>query len=206
MATVGAWTNYGLSMLASALQGNYSAPLYLVLEGNGSTVASTVAAGATSIESVANVWLAGDDQLVLGAGLPTQEVVTYSSIVGTGPYTYNLTAPTTQNHTSGDPLCRVPLVTDTLAQVVNELQYDSTNAPGLRLASVSGYSTGTGNWTMQFYLTGIEASAFLMTVGLSDNPNVGQGNLHAHFVLGVNHVYNPISGGVDIEIDVPLTL
>lgn len=195
-------TNTGKTALA-ALFKNY----YLVIEGNGSTVANagTVSAGATSIETAAGVDLAGDTAIVLGAGLASQEVVTFSAVSGAGPYTYTISA-TTQNHSNGDPVCRLPLTTDTMAQVVNELQYDSTNDPGQRLQSVSGYSTGVGEWTLQFYLTGIEASNFLMTVGIADSPTISAGNLLYHAVLGVNHVYNPVSGGVDIEIDIPIQL
>lgn len=199
-------TTYGLTALASAVQGTYAPPLYLVLENNGSTFAAGASAGVTAISSNAAVHLPGDTQLVLGVGLAGQETVTFTSVTTAAPYVYTLTAPVVYQHVTGDPLCRLPLATDTMAQVVNELQYDSVNDPNLRLQSVSGYSSGNGAWTMQFYLTGIEASSFLMTIGLSDSPTIGQGNLHYHATLGVNHVYVPANGGVDVEIDIPITL
>jgi hypothetical protein len=130
-------------------------------------------------------------------------VVTFTSVSGS---TYTLSTPTTYAHPLADPLCRLPLSSDTLLQVVNELEFDHTNFPGQRLQSVSGYATAAGEWTMQFFLSGIQASAFLMTLGLSDSPYIGQGNLHAHMVSGLNHVYNPTNGGVDIELDLPINL
>lgn len=206
MTATGVMTQYGISALASAVQGNYSPPLYLVIENNGSTLSSAVNIGAPTISSTTRVDLTGDSQLVLGAGLVSQEVVKFNGVSGSGPYTYTLTTTPVFAHASGDPLCRLPLATDTLLQVVNEQEYDHANDPGLRLQSVSGYSTALGNWTMQFFLTGIEASTFIMTVGLSDSPTIGQGNLHAHAVVGINHVYNSSVGGVDIELDIPINL
>lgn len=206
--TIVVMTQYGKTALASAIQGNgiYTPPLYLVLENNGSTLQAAPAPnpGASSIITLAPVHLSGDTQIVLGAGLPTQEVVTFTAATGAGPTTYTLSGVTANSHAAGDPVCRVPLASDTMTQIQNEIQYDSTNAPGLRLQSVSGYTTGPNEWTMQFYLTGIEASSFLMMCGISDSPSIGQGNLHAHMVLGTNHVYVPANGGVDLEIDIPL--
>lgn len=202
----GVLTAYGLAALASAVQGNYTPPLYLVIEGNGSTLSALVNVGATSLQSVARVDLAGDTQLVVGTGTPNEETLAFSAVSGAGPYTYTLSTPATKSHAAADPLCRLPLSTDTMAQVASEQQFDSVNQPGLRLASVSGYASGPGQWTMQFFLTGIEASYFLMTIGLSDSPTIGQGNLHLHSTYGLDHTYNPVSGGVDIEIDVPVSL
>jgi hypothetical protein len=199
----GVLTQYGLSALAAAVQGNYIPPRYLVLENNGSTLATPASAGATSLLTAARVDLPGDTQLVLGAGTASQEVVAFTNVTGV---TYTLATPLTFSHPSGDPLCRLPLASDTLLQVVNELEFDHTNFPGARLQSVSGYATAAGEWTMQFFLSGIQASAFLMTIGLSDSPLLGQGNLHAHAVVGVNHVFNAGTGGVDIELDLPLNL
>ena len=198
-------TNYGLTALAAAVQGGYLPPLYLVIEDNGSTISAATAVGATSIQTVARVDLAGDSQLVLSPGLSTQETVTFSAVSGSGPYTYTISA-TTQAHAAGDPVCRMVLATDTMSQVVSEIQYDSTNAPNQRLQSVSGYSTGNGEWTMQFYLTGIQASSYIMTVGLSDSITVGQGNLHAHLIVATNHVFTSLSTATDLEIDIPLQL
>lgn len=206
MPAVAVLTAYGRTALASAIQGSYVPPLYLVLESNGSTVSASYVAGVTTIQTVAPVHLAGDTQLILGVGLPTQETVTFSAATGAGPTTYTLSAATAYAHAAGDPACRLPLTSDTMAQVVSEIQYDPTYDPNLRVQSVGGYSTGVGQWTMQFFVSGIEASAFLMTGGLADANTVGQGNLHAHFAIGINHVYNALNGGVDLEIDVPIQL
>lgn len=202
----GVLTAYGLAALASAVQGNYAPPLYLVIENNGSTLSSLVNVGATSLQTVAKVDLAGDSQLVVGTGTINEETLPFSSVSGTGPYTYTLSSPATKSHAVSDPICRLPLSTDTMSQVASEQQYDSVNDPGLRLQSVSGYASGPGQWTMQFFLTGIEASTFLMTIGLSDSPTIGQGNLHLHATYGKDHTFNPVSGGVDLELDVPVSL
>lgn len=199
-------TLYGLSALAAAVQGGYLPPLYLVIESNGSTLYAA-SAGVTSIQTHATVDLTGDSQIVLSPGLATQETVTFTARSGTtDPYTYTLASATVNAHAAGDPVCRMVLASDTMSQVVSEVAYDSTNDPGNRSLSVGGYSTGTGQWTMQFYLTGIQASAYIMTVGLSDSPVIGQGNLHAHLIVATNHVFANPATAVDLEIDVPLTL
>lgn len=199
-------TNYGMTALAAAVQGGYLPPLYLVLMNNGSTMFATANAGVTSIQTNQAVHLTGDTQIVLSPGLSTQETVTWTGVSGTGPYTYTLSAATTQNHPAGDPVCRLPLSTDTMASVVNEVAYDSTNFPNLRLASVAGYSTGNGQWTMQFYYTGIQASTYIMTVGLSDSATIGQGNLHAQLIIATDHTFQNVSTASDIEIDVPFQI
>lgn len=202
----GVLTAYGLSALASAVQGNYTPPLYLVIESNGSTLNATVNVGATSLKTNARVDLSGDTQLVVGTGTTNEETLTFSAVSGAGPYTYTLSTPATKSHAASDPVCRLPLSSDTMLQVASEQQFDSVNQPGLRLQSVSGYASGPGQWTMQFFLTGIEASYFIMTIGLSDSPTIGQGNLHLHSTYGLDHTFNPVSGGVDIEVDVPVSL
>lgn len=199
-------TLYGLSALAAAVQGGYLPPLYLVIESNGSTLYAA-SSGVTSIQTHAAVDLTGDSQIVLSPGLATQETVTFTARSGTAdPYTYTLASTTANAHAAGDPVCRMVLDSDTMSQVVSEVAYDSTNNPGNRSLSVGGYSTGTGQWTMQFYLTGIQANAYIMTVGLSDSPTIGQGNLHAHLIVATNHVFVNPATAVDLEIDVPLTL
>lgn len=202
----GVLTSYGLSALASAVQGNYTPPLYLVIENNGSTLNALVNVGDNSLKSTARVDLTGDTQLVVGTGTTNEETLTFSSVTGTGPYTYTLSTPAAKSHAVSDPICRLPLASDGMLQVVNEQQFDSVNQPNLRLKSVNGYASGNGQWTMQFFLTGIEASFFLMTLGLSDSPTIGQGNLHLHATYGKDHTFNPVSGGVDLELDVPVSL
>lgn len=199
-------TNYGLTALAAAVQGGYLPPLYLVLENNGSTLVAGINTGVTSFQTPARVDLTGDTQIVLSPGLPSQETVTFTAVTGTGPYTYTLSTGTFNVHALGDPVCRLPLASDTMTQVTGEIEYDPANAPGQRSQSVSGYSTGNGEWTMQFYLTGIQADSYIMTVGLSDSPVIGQGNLHAHLVVATNHVFVSAPSATDLEIDVPLTL
>lgn len=206
MGSTGILTGYGISALAAAVQGNYAPPLYLVIENTGSTLVSSISAGANTLQSVAKVDLAGDSQLVLGVGTTAQETVGFSGVTGSGPYTYTLSTPTLYAHASGDPLCRLPLPSDTMAQVVGEIEYDHANQPGQRLQSISGYSTASGEWTMQFFLTGIEANTFIMMVGLSDSPLIGQGNLHAHATVGINHTFTTLSAAKDIELDLPITL
>lgn len=198
-------TTYGLTALAAAVQGGYAPPVYLVLENNGSTLSAGYAAGVSAVQLVARVDLAGDTQIVLSPGLPTQETVSFSSVTGTGPYTYNLTSPTFNTHATGDHVCRMPQASDTMAQVSGEFGFDPANSPGQRSSSPAGYSTGTGEWTMQFYLTGIQADSYIMMVGLSDSPNIGQGNLHAHLIVAVDHTFTTQAAATDLEIDVPLT-
>lgn len=194
------WTDYGLTQLASAVQGGYSAPAYLIIDTFGPHFSATYAAGVNAVASPTRVDVAGDTQLVLSPGTARQETVTFSSVTGTGPYTYHLTGNTTQIHNVTDYLTRAPKATDTLTNVITEAQYDATNAPNQRMQSVAGYSQTTHNWTMQFYFNAGQALVNIMSCGLSESPTVGAGHLHNHFVLGYNHT----SG--DVEIDGSLTL
>jgi hypothetical protein len=196
------WTDVGLSNLAAAISGGYSAPIYLVIDAGGTALSADVPLGGTSVTTDAPVDLSGDTQLVLNPGGPTQEVVTFSGTpTGNGPYTYTLTAGTLFSHTAGETVVRQVRNTDDMTTVTNEQQYDAALATGLRMPAVAGYSQGVGNWIMQFYFTGTQALVNFNTVGLSDNPNVGQGLLHDHAVLGYQH-----TGGNDVEIDVSITL
>lgn len=196
------FTNFGLTALASAVSGGYTPPLYLVIDSAGTTLSQNYNAGATSINLQQRVDISGDTQLVLNPGGVTQETVTFSGTpTGAGPYTYALTAATTQNHNGGEVVVRQTNVNDTLSTVVSEVQYDSVGAPNQRVMSVSGYSQGNGIWVLQFYITGQQALAVFNTVGIADNLTLGQGNLHDHAVLGYNHTANN-----DVEIDVTITL
>lgn len=196
------WTNYGLGQLASAIGGGYSAPNNLVVDSNYGYLSTGASLGANSIQVSARQDLVGDTHLVINPGGGSQETVTFSAVSGTGPYTYTLTGTLANTHLANEAVVRLPLAADTLSTVISEIQYDATNAPGLRVQASSGYSQGNGNWTLQFYITATEALTHLMTLGLSENQNVGQGNLHNHIVLGYDH-----SGGSnDLEIDVSLTL
>lgn len=197
------WTNYGLGALASAIGGGYSAPNNLVIDSDYATLSVGASLGASSIQLSKRVDITGDTQLVLNPGGANQETVTFSGApTGSGPFTYSLTGTLANTHLANEPVVRLPLAADTLSTVVSEIQYDATNAPGLRVQASSGYASGTGNWTLQFYLTGTQALTHLMTLGLSENNAVGAGNLHNHIVLGYDHS----GGGNDVEIDVSLTL
>lgn len=196
------FTNYGLSALASAIGGGYTAPIYLTLDSSHATVSTTIAAGASTVQISANPTYTGDSQLVLSAGLSTQETVSYSSFSGTGPFTFVLTSPTLQVHNAGEIVTRQVQVGDTIGNITAPIQYDSVNAPNQWSVQSAGYSSGIGQWTSQFYLTGNQAVAFIAVVGLTDSNTIGSGNLHNHLVLAYDHT----AGTTDVEIDVNLTV
>jgi hypothetical protein len=199
-------TSSGLSNLAAAWGvGTFVLPQYLIIDTNyGSLVSALSSTGLTSFQLTARIDIAGDTQVVLGAGTTNQETVTFSSVTGTGPYTYNLSTPTTKTHLVTDPVLRQVNQNDTLSNsVVAELQYDATNDPNHRAVASAGYSQGIGNWTVQFFLTGTQAIGNLMTLGLSETQTVGIGILHNHCILGY---YHSLAAMQDIEIDASLTL
>lgn len=196
-------TNYGLAALASAIGGGYNAPLYLVIDTDYTYLYTGASLGATSIQTHDRKDISGDTQLIIAPGTVTQETVTFSGApTGSGPYTYTLTSGLLYNHNINEVVLRAPRASDDLTTVILEAQYDSTNAPNQRMQAASGYSSGAGNWTSQFYFTGSQALVKFMTLGLSETPTVGQGNLHNHVVLGYDHS----GGGNDLEVDVSLTL
>jgi len=195
-------TTYGLTAFAAAPSGGYVAPVYLIIEQTKTTLVSSYIAGVSSIQTVADPTIGGDNQLVLGVGQVGQETVTYSSKTGSGPYTFTLTAPTINPHTSGDFVCRAVRSADTLASVVSEAQYDPTYAAGKRVAQTAFYSPATGQNTMQFFIAGIQAtSIYFSHVGLADSPTIGAGNLHNYAAFGYNH-----NNTNDVEIDVTWAL
>lgn len=196
------FTNYGLTALASAIGGGYMPPTWLVIDSAQTTLSNGYSPGATSIQTTGAVDLVGDTQLVLNPGAGNQETVTFTSRSGTGPYTYALSAGLANTHVSLETVCRQTSASDTLSTVVTEVQYDPVNAAGQRIQSVAGFSSGNGNFTMQFYITAAQAQAKFNTVGLADTLNTGSGNLHDHAVLGYDHT----AGTNDAEIDVSLTL
>jgi hypothetical protein len=196
------FTNTGLTLLASAVSGGYVPPIYLSMDSSYTYLTATYAAGVTSIQTNTAIDQTGDTQLVLSAGLATQETVTFTGRTGTGPYTYTLSSPTANAHNAGDWVARQPTVNDTISTIVSPIQYDSVNFPNLWPPSASGYSIGNGQWTIQFYLTLTQAVAVIMTIGLVDSQTIGQGNLHNHVVLGYDHTQQ----ATDIEIDGNLTL
>src|SRR5271157_777434 len=196
-------TSYGLSALAGALNGGYSPPLYLVIENTTTTLYATANIGDSQVLTNDRVDISGDTQLVLDPGLGSQEVVTYTSVTGSSaPYTYALSGTVANTHATGNTVCRNVSINDTMSSVQNEVQYDSTNYPNQRSASPSGYSTGTGVWTVQFYMSGQISQQLFTICGLADNITLGQGNLHNHFVLGLDR-----NGSTnDIEIDAVITI
>lgn len=195
-------TNNGLSLLASAWGGGFTPPAYLVINSSYTTITTAVAAGATSVQVASRVDQLGDTQIVLSLGLATQEIVTFTGVTGTGPYTYTLASPTTQSHAQNDYVVRNVSQSDLVSSITNEQQFDPVNAPGLRLTAVSGISQGIGNWTVQFYLTGTQANVFITDFGLADSYTIGAGTLHNHVLAGIDHTVQ----GNDLEIDASLTL
>jgi hypothetical protein len=202
------FTNYGLQALSGALAGTYIAPQYLVIETGHSTLVGSYGAGVNLVTSVARVDQAGDTQILLSPKTANEETMTFSSVTPNGPnFDYHLTANTTKAHTALDNVVRIPRAPDTMAGVVGEAAYDPTNFPGQRLPVVATYSPGAGQTTYQFYYTGIQANVFFALVGLADDIDIGQGNLHNHVALGYDHT---IPGGFtstsDLEIDATLTV
>jgi len=201
VCTKNTWTSYGLTAKASDTM---PSTLYLAVENPGITVSSTVSSGVSSITLSAQAHQPGDTQLVVSVGLSNQETLTFSSATanGDGTYTYTLSSTTTQPHTAGDIACRQVLQGDTVASLVGEQEYDSTNFPGQRMNLAGGYSPGTGQWVYQFFYAGPTLQTTLVSVGMCDSPTIGAGNLLNHFVLGLVHS-NPNN---DLEIDGSLTL
>jgi hypothetical protein len=196
-------TSYGLSALASALNGGYTPPIYLVIENTTTTLYTQANIGDSQVQLNARVDITGDNQLVLDPGLGSQETVTYTSVTGSSaPYTYALSGTVANTHANGNTVCRNVNINDTMSSVQSEVQYDPVNYPNQRSASASGYSTGAGVWTVQFYMSGQIAQQYFTICGLADSITLGQGNLHNHFVLGLNR-----NGSTnDIEIDAIITI
>jgi hypothetical protein len=195
-------TQFGLTGIASAPSGTYTPPVYLVIDSTHTALTATYSSGVTSIQTTADPTLVGDTQLVLGVGLASQETVTFTAKSGSGPYTFTLSPATVNSHTSGDPVVRAVTANDTLASVVTEAQYDPTFAPGLRAIQAANYSPAIGQNTMQFFISGIQATnLFFAHVGLADAPGVGAGSLHNYASFGYNH-----TNVNDIEIDITWTM
>lgn len=204
LSTRNTFTNAGLSALASAISNQYTPPLYMVIDSDSATVqnAGGIASGVTAVTASKRVDIAGDTQLVLSPGTPNAEVVTFSSVTTSAPFIYTLSTPTGKPHSQGDTICRQVAATDTMNSVVSEVVFDAVNNPDERMQVVNGYNNGSnGNWTARWYYTGTQALVAMNTIGISENPTVGQGTLHNHFVLGYIH-----NAGNDVEIDGSLTL
>lgn len=196
-------TTYGRTALTSAITGGYLPPLYLVIDTMYTTLALNVTAGDGVFSTTARVDQAGDTQLIVGLGLIGQETITFTGApTGSGPYVYTLTGTFASNHTTGDPVSRNPLASDTMANIVGEVEFDHAFSPGLRAAVPAGFSPGTGQWTTSAYLTFSQALYYITAWGLSDSITIGAGNLHAYMPLGFDHS----SGLRDLELDGTLTL
>ena len=193
-------TSYGLTALASAFGGTYVQPVYLLLDNKDATLTTGYSSGVTSVSMSARIDIAGDTSIVLGVGTANEETIAFSAVSGTGPYVYTVST-TTKAHSSGDYCCRAVRSADTLSSIQAEFQYDSVNFPGKRLKSTGFFSSGTGNGTMQFFMTGGQAISRWESLGTSENDTVGAGNLHNHLTLGYNH-----TSGIDVELDISLTL
>lgn len=195
-------TNFGLTAYAGAFQGNYTAPVYMVIDGFAPKLVSLT--GTTLVLSANALPVLGyDTQLVLSIGTANQETVSFTSVVQSGSqYTFTLSATPSLSHAVNDICVRAPNAIDTMTAIFSEQQYDSTNAPNQRMQSIGGYSGGTGNWVMQYFFTGTQGIFEFVTVGLADAVTIGTGNLHNLLPLGFNHTGTTN----DLELDVSLTL
>lgn len=196
-------TDFGLTALASAFGGDYTAPLYLVIDNFSGQIQNVggIIVGATSVSLDHKVDSAGDTQIVLGVGTANEEVVSFSAVTGTGPYVYTISA-TANSHAQNDYCVRNPRQADTLASIQSEVQYAPTVFPGKRTQRIgTGYSGGTGNHVMSFFVTGAQAVGRWESLGTADSDTVGDGNLHNHLVSGYDH-----SSGNDTQVDISITL
>lgn len=196
-------TNFGLTAYAGAFQGNYTAPVYMVIDNFAPTLVSL--AGTTLVLAASTQpTLSSDTQLQLSIGTANQEVVGFSGTptFASGQYTYTLSTTPVNAHNVGDVCVRQPTANDTMTAIFSEQQYDSVNFPNQRMQSVGGFSPGTAQWTMQYFFTGTQALLFFSTVGLADALTIGTGNLHNLLPLGFNHTGTTN----DLELDVSLTL
>lgn len=195
-------TDHGLTNLAAGFGGTLAPPVYLVIDSKAGQIqnAGTLAAASTSVTLDQRVDEAGDTQINLGNGTANTEVVSFSAVTGSGPYVYTISA-TTKTHAQNDYCSRYPKQGDTIASIQSEVQYDSVAAPGKRVKSSGFFSSGTGNGTMQFFLTGSQALGWWQSLGTSENQSVGAGNLHNHLIIGYDHV-----SGNDVQVDISLTI
>lgn len=197
------FTDAGLTNLAKLWVGQGTPTVNLVIDSyTGLLQNNPASVGAVSISLDKSVHKAGDTQLVVGAGLGTQETVTFTAVSGTGPYIYTLSTPLAHAHNQNEWVVRQVLQSDVMTDIKSEMQYDAVSAPNQRMvASGTGYSSGSGSYTMQFFLTGTQAIGNWVTLGLADSNAVGGGVLSNHLIFGFNH-----QSGNDVELDITLTL
>jgi hypothetical protein len=197
-------TDFGLTAFAAAPAGTYTPPIYLVIDTAYTTMYAQANAGTNQVQLTNDPTVAGDNQLVLSVGLAAQETVTFTSKSGSNPVTFTLSANLVNTHLLGDPVVRAVTSSDTMASVLSEAQYDPTYNAGNRLAMTANYSPGTGQNTMQFFMSGTTATnLFFAHVGLADQQAIGavNANLHNYAALGYNH-----NSTNDLEIDVTYML
>jgi hypothetical protein len=196
------FTNDGLTQLAAFFSGSGTPPAYLVIDNkSGKITDTTLSIGATTVHVDTIVDEASDTQLVLDNGGANEETVTFSARSGSGPYTYTVSA-TTKSHALNQYVVRNPRIADNLASIQSEVQYSPTIFPGKRSPRRGFYSTGNGNGTMQFMLTGSEANVRFESLGLSESDTVGAGLLHNHIAVGYDHS----TTGTDVEVDVSIDI
>ena len=196
-------TSYGLTAHASAIGGGYLAPMYLSISQNSTNVQAQGNPGDTVIILVGNPTIAGDTQLVLSPNTASQETVTFTGVTGTGPYSFALSSALVNTHPIGDYAARQVNANDTMAQMAPEASYDPTYDTGNRPFRTAGYSPGTGQFTMQFYMSGLQATNVLfMTVGLTDQQSLAATNANLHNAVVLGFLHNTTN---DLEIDVSVT-
>lgn len=195
-------TNDGLTQLAAFYSGAGAPPGYLVIDSFSAKITdTTLAIGATTVHTDAIVDETGDTQIVLDVGGANEETVNFSARSGAGPYAYTVTA-TTKTHALNQHVVRKPRLTDTVASIQTEVQYSPTVFPGKRAPRRGFYSTGNGNGTAQYIITGSQANVRFESLGLSQSDTVGAGLLHNHLAVGYDHS----ATGTDVEIDVSINI
>lgn len=196
------FTNDGLTSLAAFFSGSGSPPGYLVIDSKSGKITDTsLSIGATTVHSDTIVDESGDTQLVLDLGGANEETVTFSARSGSGPYAYTVSA-TTKTHAVNQYVVRKPKVDDTIAKIQSEVQYSPTIFPGKRSPQRGFYSSGNGNGTAQYMVTGSQAAVRFESLGLSESDTVGAGLLHNHLAVGYDHT----TSGIDVEIDVSIDI
>jgi hypothetical protein len=194
-------TTYGLGQLSSAIGGGYTPPQYLAIESAAPTLLNSPVIGATSFTST-DLALPNTGVMCVGLGAASQENVTCTAIsTVSGTTTYTISPGFVNNHTAGEVFTLIPTAADDPTVIQTALQYDPINNPNQWINSVAGYQSGTGQYTLSFYLTAIQAVGYFTKVGLTDSVTIGTGNLHSWLLYGVDH-----SAQIeDIQVDCVLT-
>lgn len=197
------FTNDGLTQLAANFSGAPNPPQYLVIDNWAAQVQNVggITSASTSVSLDKIIDKPGDTQIVLSPNTGNEETRTFSARSGTGPYTYTIAAGT-KSHAQNDYAIRAAKITDVIATIQAEVQYSPVAFPGKRSKQMGFFSSGNGNGTMQFYLTGSQANVRFQSLGLSESDTVGAGLLHSHLTSGYDHT----ATGTDVEVDVSITI